>query len=226
VRSIARRAQYYTRSVDDFGRVVEKFGNSVLVDLGFKGDGTSIIGTSTRDVSSSIWTTTVTGVPTGGTYTLTVAVDGAAAVASGAIAYNATAAVVQAALAAMANVGANNVTVTGTTTDAITFVGALTDVPTVVALGTNSLTGGTTPSVTVTETAPTGGVTGLTDLYAVRFGLDAFHAVSTVGQLVQVFRPNYSLPGAVKTGEVEMGPLAGVLKATRSAAVLRNIKVQ
>jgi len=78
----------------------------------------------------------------------------------------------------------------------------------------------------VTETAPTGGVAGLTDLYAVRFGLDGFHAVSTVGQLVQVYRPNYALPGAVKTGEVEMGPLAGVLKSTRAAAVLRNIKVQ
>ena len=226
VRSLARRAGYYTLSRDDFGNNVERFGNAVLVDLGFKGDGTSIIPLSTRDVSGSIWTTTVTGVPTGGTYTLTVAVNGAAAVASGAIAYNATAAVIQAALAAMANVGANNVTVAGTTTDTITFVGALTDVPVVVALGTNSLTGGTTPSVTVTETAPTGGVAGLTDLYAVRFGLDGFHAVSTVGQLVQVYRPNYALPGAVKTGEVEMGPLAGVLKSTRAAAVLRNIKVQ
>jgi hypothetical protein len=30
----------------------------------------------------------------------------------------------------------------------------------------------------------------------------------------------------VKTGEVEMGPVAVALKATKAAAVFRNIKVQ
>lgn len=226
VRSIARRAGYYTRSEDALGRTVERFGNSVLVDIGFNSSGLSVIGTGNRDVDSSVWTIQVTGTPTGGTFTLTVAVNGAAAVTSGAIAFDATAATVQTALGAMSNVGANNVTVTGTTTKTITFVGALVDAPVVVALGTNSLTGGTSPSVTVTEVAVTADVTGLTDLYAVRFGLDAFHAVSVQGSLVSVFRPDYTAPGAVKKGEVEMGPLAGVLKATRGAAVLRNIKVQ
>lgn len=224
VRSIARRAGYYTRSEDALGRVVERFGNTVLQDLGQTGDGTDVIKMGNRDVDSSIWTIANSGSPTGGTYTLTVAVDGAAAEPTAAIAFDATAAAVRTALEGV--VGAKNVTVTGTTTKTITFVGALTDAPVVVALGTNSLTGGTTPSVTVTEVAVTADASGLTDLYAVRFGLDALHAVSTVGQLVNVYRPDYTQPGVVKKGEVEMGPLAMVLKATRGAAVLRNVKVQ
>jgi hypothetical protein len=226
VRSIARRAGYYTRAVDDLGRQVEKFGNSVLVDLGFKGNGQPVIGTVDRDVDNSVWTAAVTGIPTGGTFKLGVNIDGAGVVETASIAFDAAAAAIATAIAGVAGIGAGNVTVTGTTTKTITFVGALVDAPIVITLSTNALTGGTTPSVTVTEVAVTTDYTGLTDLFAVRFGLDAFHAVSTVGQLVQVYRPNYTLPGAVKTGEVEMGPLAGVLKATRAAAVLRNVKVQ
>ncbi|GGM77011.1 hypothetical protein GCM10012275_54570 [Longimycelium tulufanense] len=68
--------------------------------------------------------------------------------------------------------------------------------------------------------------TNLTDLYAISFGLDAFHAASAAGKpLVQSWLPDFSTAGAVKTGEVEMGPLAGVLKNTRACGVLRNIKV-
>lgn len=68
--------------------------------------------------------------------------------------------------------------------------------------------------------------TGLTDLYAVRIGLDGFHGVSTVGgQLVQTWLPDFSTAGAVKKGEVELGPVGVALKQTRAAAVLRNIKV-
>lgn len=68
--------------------------------------------------------------------------------------------------------------------------------------------------------------TNLSDLYAVRFGLDGFHAVGINGApLVQTWLPDFSTAGAVKTGEVEMGPTAVVLKRTRAAAVLRNIKI-
>lgn len=67
---------------------------------------------------------------------------------------------------------------------------------------------------------------GLTDLYAVRFGLDGVHGVSMAGApLVQTWLPDFSTPGAVKTGEVEMGPVGVVVKATKSAAVLRNVRV-
>ncbi|MEV6681377.1 major capsid protein [Streptomyces erythrochromogenes] len=74
--------------------------------------------------------------------------------------------------------------------------------------------------------AGTGGnVTGLGDLYAIRYGLDGFHGASVASvPLVQTWLPDFNSSGAVKLGEVEMGPLAPVLKATRAAAVLRNIK--
>jgi len=67
---------------------------------------------------------------------------------------------------------------------------------------------------------------GLTELYAVRFGLDAFHGVSMAGApLVQTWLPDFTKAGAVKTGEVEMGPVAVALKKTKAAAVARNVKV-
>lgn len=70
-----------------------------------------------------------------------------------------------------------------------------------------------------------GNITNLGDLYAVRYGLDAFHGASVVGgSLVQTFMPDFTIPGAVKTGEVELGPIAPVLKASKAAAVFRNIK--
>jgi len=70
-----------------------------------------------------------------------------------------------------------------------------------------------------------GSITGLADIYAVRFGLDGVHAVSTTGPLVRNWLPDFSTAGAVKTGEAEMGPVAVVVKKTKSAGVLRNVKV-
>ncbi|GAQ52068.1 major capsid protein [Streptomyces acidiscabies] len=72
-----------------------------------------------------------------------------------------------------------------------------------------------------------GTITGLTDIYAVSLGLDAFHGASMAGApLVETFLPDFSQPGAVKSGEVEMGPVAAVLKNTKSCGVLRNVKVR
>lgn len=73
---------------------------------------------------------------------------------------------------------------------------------------------------------PTDGSTGKTSIYAVSFGMDAFHAISMAGQpLVKTWMPDYSTEGAVKKGEVEM--IAGVaLKTTKSCGVLRGVKVQ
>ena len=125
IRSLARRAGYYTRDEDSLGRTVERFGSAVLVDLGTKATGSGpIVPIESRDPGS------------------------------------------------------------GTV------------------------------------------VTGLTDIYAVRFGLDAFHAVSVTGPLVQTYMPDFSAPGAIKRGEAELGPVAAVLKSTTAAAVLRNVKVQ
>lgn len=69
-------------------------------------------------------------------------------------------------------------------------------------------------------------VTGLTDIYAPVIGLDSFHGVTVKGnKFISQYPPNFTTPGAVKTGEVEM--LAAIaMKTTRSAAVLRNIKIK
>jgi hypothetical protein len=65
-----------------------------------------------------------------------------------------------------------------------------------------------------------------TDLYAVTFGLDAFHGVSKANaDLVRSWMPDFTTAGAVKSGEAQMGPIAMVLKNTKSAGVLRSIKV-
>ncbi|WKX70042.1 hypothetical protein [Streptomyces sp. XD-27] len=49
---------------------------------------------------------------------------------------------------------------------------------------------------------------------------------TTTGDLVKPWLPDFSTAYAVKRGEVELGPVAVALKATRAAAVLRNIKVR
>lgn len=67
---------------------------------------------------------------------------------------------------------------------------------------------------------------GTTSLYAVRMGLDGFHGVTTVGsQIVRTWLPDFSAAGAVKRGEVELGPVSVALKATKAAAVMRGIQV-
>jgi uncharacterized phage protein gp47/JayE len=96
-------------------------------------------------------TVTITGGPTGGTFTLTFGGQTTAA-----IAYNATAAAVVAALEALSNVGAANVTATGGplpgTAVVVTFTGRLGSQNVALMTATSALTGGTSPAVTVTET--------------------------------------------------------------------------
>lgn len=85
-------------------------------------------------------------------------------------------------------------------------------------LGTKA--GSNNPVVSIDAT------TGETSLYAVRLGLDGFHAVSMAGQSpVNTWLPDFKTAGAVKTGEVEM-VAAVALKATKAAGVMRKIKVQ
>jgi hypothetical protein len=74
---------------------------------------------------------------------------------------------------------------------------------------------------------PTGvSVAGETDLYAVNFGEDALHGAILPGvPLLQVFLPNWAESQAVKLTELEVGPLAIVLKNTKTAGVFRKVKV-
>lgn len=63
------------------------------------------------------------------------------------------------------------------------------------------------------------------EIYAVRFGLDGFHAVTVSGnEPIKYWLPDFETAGAVKKGEVEM--LAAVaLKSTKAAAKLSGIVV-
>lgn len=66
---------------------------------------------------------------------------------------------------------------------------------------------------------------GATSIYVARLGLDGLHGVTPDGdKVVHTYVPNLKAPGAVKIGEVEM-VAAMALKATRSAGVLRGIKI-
>lgn len=84
-----------------------------------------------------------------------------------------------------------------------------------------------TPIVPIeTRTIGSDSVTGLTDIYAPVIGLDNFHGVTVKGsKFISQYLPDFKSSGAVKKGEVEL--LAAIaLKSTRSAAVLRNIKIR
>lgn len=111
--------------------------------------------------TSEVQTVTITGTPTGGTYTLTF--DGET---TAAIAFDAAASAVQAALEALSNVVPGDVTATGGphpgTPVVVTFGGSYlgANVPQMTA-ASGSLTGGTTPTVTVTT--GTGGGSGSAD---------------------------------------------------------------
>lgn len=76
----------------------------------------------------------------------------------------------------------------------------------------------------VADTPASTGVAGTSDIYAVKFGLDAFHGISPTGtKVVQTYMPNLMEPGAVKKGEVEL--VAGVaLKNTLKAGRMKGIK--
>jgi hypothetical protein len=104
--------------------------------------------------TAEVQTVTITGSPTDGTFTLGYKTDTTAA-----IAYNATASAVQAALEALPSIAPGDVTVTGGpgpgTPYVVTFGGTQTgDVPQMAATG--SFTGGSSPAIAVTTTTAGG----------------------------------------------------------------------
>lgn len=96
-------------------------------------------------------TVAISGAPTGGSFTLSYGGQTTAA-----IAYNATASQVISALEALSSAGAGNVTGTGGplpgTAVVVTFTSRLGSADVALMTASSSLTGGTTPAVTVTET--------------------------------------------------------------------------
>lgn len=117
---------------------------------------------------SEVQTVATTGAPTGGTFRLGFRGD-----TTGDLAFNASAAAVQAALRALPSIRANGVTATGGPLPAgivLTFGGELAnkDLP-ALTVAANALTGGTAPAVTVTET--TKGDSTFQGMYVLRSGL-------------------------------------------------------
>jgi hypothetical protein len=116
--------------------------------------------------TNEVQTITVTGTPTGGSFTVTFA-----GATTSAIAYNASAATVQAALEALATIGTNNVACTGGalpgTAVTVTFQNGLGKQNVVAMTTTDSFTGGTSPaSAVATATAGTGTANEVQVVYA------------------------------------------------------------
>jgi len=204
---------------DAFGRPQETFRDIPLVDLGEKA-GSSALVIPTYGTVSEVQHIDLLN-DTGGTYILTF--NGQA---TAALAHDATTAQIITALNLLSNIVSGDIVGSGAypnhvLTFAQNFAGV--NVPLIVA--TDSTTGAG-HSITVSTATPGGtGIGGLTDIYAVRFGVDAFHGVAVPGNLINQWLPDFSTAGAVKKGEVEMGPVAVALKASKAAGVLRNVKV-
>jgi hypothetical protein len=109
-----------------------------------------------RGTTEEVQTVSITGAPTGGTFTLTWNGQTTAA-----IPYNATAAQVQTALIALSNIGPGDVVCSGGplpgTAVTVTFGGALANVDQPAMTHTDSLTGGTSPAVAIATTTAGGG---------------------------------------------------------------------
>ncbi|MFF8610782.1 hypothetical protein ACF06X_33290 [Streptomyces sp. NPDC015346] len=105
-------------------------------------------------VTNEVQTLTVTGAPTGGTFTITFTGQTTAA-----IAYNATAAAVQTALEALSNVNPGDIVVTGNAGGpwTLTYGGQYLGENVAAVTTTEAFTGGTTPDITIATT--TGGDT-------------------------------------------------------------------
>lgn len=83
---------------------------------------------------------------------------------------------------------------------------------------------GTNTVNAIADAAATTGAAGTSDIYAVKFGLDAFCGISPQGTgVITSYMPDLTLPGAVKKGEVEL--VAGVaLKNSLKAGRMTGIK--
>jgi hypothetical protein len=109
--------------------------------------GGDVIGTGGSG-TAEVQTVTLTGTPTGGTFTLTY--DGQV---TGPIDFDALAVDVQTALEALSNLEPGDVTVVGTGPWTVTFAASLGNVPQMIGNG-SGLTGGVGPAVTVATTTP------------------------------------------------------------------------
>lgn len=106
-----------------------------------------------RPAVNEVQTATITGAPTGGSFRLTYSGQ-----QTGQLAFNASAAEVQAALSALSTIGAYNVMVTGANGGpyVITFIGTLAGTDTATITASHTFTGGTTPGIGIAVTTAGG----------------------------------------------------------------------
>lgn len=147
--SSAQALTEYVNWDDQVGRLVRlEFGQNRVIDAG----------------TNEVQTLTITGTPTGGTFTLTYAGHTTAA-----LPYNATAAQVQSALRALGNIGYQDVVCAGGPLPGagitITFQGRLAGTNVAAITTTDSLTGGTTPASAIATT--TAGAAGMREYVTV-----------------------------------------------------------
>lgn len=139
------------------------FGGRTMVE-----SGVLLASAATLGGVNEVQAITITGTPTGGTFTL--AYDGAVTTA---LAFNAAAAAVQAALEALPNIGTGNVLVAGGpapgTPFVVTFQNQLARKNVSQMSATHAFTGGTTPAIAVTTT--TAGNSTDSGLYVVHRGV-------------------------------------------------------
>lgn len=77
----------------------------------------------------------------------------------------------------------------------------------------------------ISTSTPSSSAFGTTDMYAVNIALDGFHGISPTGSgVINTYLPDFTSPGAVKKGEVEL--VAGVVsKNTKKIAMLSGIPI-
>lgn len=150
----------------EFSRKEIKFDSAAIAQI-IKDDGTVQLDTC------SVQTVTITGGPTGGTFTLTFNSQ-----TTTALAYNATASTVQTALEALSSIGTGNVLVTGgpgpATPYVLTFVGDLGQQALSAVTAAGSFTGGASPAIAVAQTTVGAAPTQIATIPLVPKSLDLF----------------------------------------------------
>lgn len=141
-------------ALDDDALFTAAKGYIFVAPVGTAAPSPSVIDTFDPAVTGcEVQTVTITGTPTGGTFTLTFSGQTTASIAR-----NATAAQVQTALEALSNIGAGNVVCAGGpfpgSAVTVTFTGELASTNVAQMTSTDSFTGGTSPASAVTTTTP------------------------------------------------------------------------